>query len=186
MRSIARSSSGRPEPVPTRCHHSREAFDCGFRCINERRDLTSDAKLVYACLVSQRRQKARGRPAPETQAEIGDAVGMSRHRAHNAICQLVAVGLVESRRHGQGRPNTYTLRGVSEEDLAGKSAGPVRNHPVRQQDAGQSGQPKIVLNKEKRIGIGRRFNTPNSGTCYGCGGPHPTQACQKYAGQIKT
>jgi excisionase family DNA binding protein len=101
-------------------HHSEpaitgagRAFDAAFRCINERRDIGSAAKLVHARLVSIHRT---GRD--ETQAEIGDALGMSRHQVWRAICELVAAGLVQTIRYGLGRPNGYVLLGSRRTTLA--------------------------------------------------------------------
>jgi biotin operon repressor len=101
----------------TDCAHSREPFDAAFRCINERRDLGPAAKLVHARLVSIHRT---GRD--ETQAEIGEALGMSRHQVWRAISELVATGLVQVIRYGLGRPNGYVLLGVDEDDLKGRAS----------------------------------------------------------------
>lgn len=117
----------------TECRHSREPFDAAFRCINERRDIGPAAKLVHARLVTLHRT---GRD--ETQAEIGDALGMSRHQVWRAIGELVAADLVQIIRYGLGRPNGYVLLGLAEDDLAGRASG---SRPAEKPRAGQPGTP---------------------------------------------
>lgn len=114
---VPRPASLCPDATHAHCHHSREPFDAAFRCINERRDISSDAKLVHARLVTIHRT---GRD--ETQAEIGEALGLSRHQVWRAICELVAAGLVQVIRYGLGRPNGYVLLGLAEDDLRGRAS----------------------------------------------------------------
>jgi excisionase family DNA binding protein len=115
-RSSDASTTHHSEPAIT--ERALEPFDAAFRCINERRDIGAAAKLVHAHLVTIHRT---GRD--ETQAEIGEAVGMSRHQVWRAICELVAADLVQTIRYGLGRPNGYVLLGVDQETLDGKGAG---------------------------------------------------------------
>lgn len=134
QQSIQRSGVPCPDLQPTECHHSREPFDTGFRCINRRTDISPTAKLVYHRLVSQYRMLARGQGEPATQAQIGEDIGCSRHQVWRALGELVAYGLVEVHRHGQGKPSTYTLHGIDAENLSGKAS-----RPAGHQEAGQSG-----------------------------------------------
>ncbi len=120
-------------PTPADCRHSRQAFDAGFRIVNERRDISPAAKLVHAHLVTLHRT---GRAA--TQAEIGEALGLSRHQVWRAVGELVAAGLVRVTRRCQGLPNGYELVGVPAEDLDGRAS---RSRPPGQSVAGQSGPP---------------------------------------------
>lgn len=118
----------------SQCHHTREPFDTGFRCINQRRDISPTAKLVYHRLVSQHRMLARGQGQPLTQTEIGEDIGCSRHQVWRALGELVAYALVTVKRHGQGKPSTYILHGIDAENLDGKAS-----RPAGHQEAGQSG-----------------------------------------------
>lgn len=142
MQSIQRSALSRPDSNPADCRHSREAFDCAFRSINQRRDISPTAKLVHAHLVTLHRI---GRDA--TQTEIGEALGLSRHQVWRAIGELVAVELVRTIRYGLGRPNGYVLLGVSEDDLDGRASG---SRPHRQQQAGQSRSPARAFHSSKK------------------------------------
>ena len=108
------------------CHHAKEPFDAAFRCINERRDISSAAKLVHAHLVTIHRT---GRD--ETQTEIGDALGLSRHQVWRAVGELVAVDLVQTIRYGLGRPNGYVLLGVPIDDLDGRASASRPGTPSR-------------------------------------------------------
>ena len=119
--------------TPADCRHSRAAFDAAFRCINERRDISPAAKLVHAHLVTLHRT---GRTA--TQAEIGEALGLSRHQVWRATGELVAAGLVVVTRRGQGLPNGYALAGVPAEDLDGRASRPPASGHL---DAGRAGKP---------------------------------------------
>jgi biotin operon repressor len=101
--------------VPTArqdCRHSREPFDCSFHVVTSRRDLSDGAKLLHAKLVSMHRLGAAW-----TQTTIGAAFGWSRQKVWRCTGELVAAGLVVVTRHGQGRPNSYTLLGIDAADL---------------------------------------------------------------------
>lgn len=124
------------------CRHSKEAFDAAFRCINQRRDISSDAKLVYAHLVTLRRTRR-----DATQTEIGDAIGCSRHQVWRAIGELVAAELVQTIRYGLGRPNGYVLLGIDQEDLDGRASG---SRPPRHPHAGQPGASRAGTYSPKR------------------------------------
>lgn len=117
MQSIQGPASLCPDPTHTHCRHSREPFDAAFRVINERRDISPTAKLVHAHLVTIHRT---GRD--ETQTEIGEALGLSRHQVWRAIGELVAVDLVQTIRYGLGRPNGYVLLGLAADDLNGRAS----------------------------------------------------------------
>lgn len=106
------------------CRHTNEPFDVSFRSINSRTDLSSDAKLVHARLVSMHRL---GRSW--TQAEIGCDLGLSRHQVWRALEQLKAADLVQVIRIGLGQPNAYVLLGIPDEDLSGRAS---RRRPAGQ------------------------------------------------------
>jgi hypothetical protein len=114
---LPRSTLSRPEPTPTDCRHSREPFDTAFRVVMERTDLSANAKLVHARLVSQHRMGASW-----TQIEIGEGAGLSRHQVWRATAELVAAGLLTVIRHGQGRPSSYVLLGIEDADLDGRAS----------------------------------------------------------------
>jgi hypothetical protein len=126
------------------CAHVREPFDAGFRSINERRDIGPVAKLVHAHLVTLHRT---GREA--TQAEMGEAVGCSRHQVWRAVGELVEAGLVETIRYGLGRPNGYVLLGLDQETLDGTSHRATASRPVRTAVAGQSGARGVGTYRKK-------------------------------------
>jgi hypothetical protein len=155
--SVAASAAALQSPGPTDCRHSREPFDAAFRCINERRDIGPAAKLVHARLVTIHRT---GRD--ETQAEIGEALGMSRHQVWRAVDELVAAGLVQTIRVGLGNPNHYVLLGVAEDDLSGRASG---SRPSTKMTAGQSRSPAraYISPQEKR---GRSGYTPPKASDY--------------------
>lgn len=148
---MQQSIQGRPphtqDPRSADCRHSRAAFDCAFRVINERRDISPTAKLVHAHLVTLHRT---GRW--ETQTEIGEALGLSRHQVWRALCELVEVGLIQVIRHGQGLPNTYVLLGIDQECLDGRSTRASGSRPVRRPHAGQPGTVRRDSYKEKKKG----------------------------------
>jgi hypothetical protein len=148
---VSRPASLCPDPSHAHCHHSREPFDAAFRCINQRRDISPTAKLVHAHLVSIHRT---GRD--ETQAEIGEALGLSRHQVWRAIGELVAAELVQVIRYGLGRPNGYVLLGLAEDDLKGRASA---SRPAGGAKAGQVRTPAraFISSKkhEERIDIRR-------------------------------
>jgi hypothetical protein len=149
--SLTRPLGACPDPTHAHCHHSREPFDAAFRCINERRDIGPAAKLVHARLVTIHRT---GRD--ETQAEIGEALGMSRHQVWRAIGELVAVELVQVVRYGLGRPNGYVLLGLAEDDLAGRASA---SRPTAKARAGQPRSPARAYIPTQRTEQ-RNRNTP--------------------------
>lgn len=155
MPTVARSTSSRPEHSSADCHASREPFDAAFRCINERRDIGSDAKLVHARLVTNHRL---GRD--ETQTEIGQALGLSRHQVWRAIGDLVAAGLIQVIRYGLGRPNGYVILGVDRETLDGTSGRASASRPVRAPQAGQSGTPARGFLSSKKNGKNDQSTVP--------------------------
>lgn len=124
MTSLTRPSGARQD-----CHHAKEPFAAAFYAINQRRDISSTAKLVYAHLVTLRRTQREA-----TQTEIGDALGCSRHQVWRAIGELVAADLVHTIRYGLGRPNGYVLLGLEADDLDGRATG---RRPASQPGAGQ-------------------------------------------------
>jgi biotin operon repressor len=172
---LPRVALPRPDANPTDCRHSREPFDAAFRCINERRDIGPAAKLVHARLVSIHRT---GRD--ETQAEIGEALGMSRHQVWRAIGELVAAGLVQTIRFGLGRPNGYVLLGLSDDDLSGRASA---SRPAGGAVAGQPRTPARAYlppkeNRGKNRSTGHKANddrcprcphTSHGTTCSRCG-----------------
>ena len=155
MQSIQGPASLCPDPAHTHCRHSREPFDAAFRCINERRDISSTAKLVHAHLVTIHRT---GRD--ETQTEIGDALGLSRHQVWRAIGELVAVGLVQTIRYGLGRPNGYVLLGVPIDDLDGRASG---SRPAAPSRARTFPAKKISGRRPDLRAPGRDFLTTSEG-----------------------
>jgi biotin operon repressor len=162
----------RPLGAGQDCRHSREPFDTAFRVINERRDISPAAKLVHARLVTLLRT-GRG----ETQAEIGAALGMSRHQVWRATGELVAVGLVVVRRRGLGLPNGYELVGIPDEDLRGRaSRAPGAGH----QEAGPAGNPARARHSGVKRTTGRTPGPLKTGQCMGCKGPHATPQCPRY------
>jgi biotin operon repressor len=143
MQSIARSASPCRE-APADCRHSREPFDAAFRVINRRDDIGPTAKLVHAHLVTLHRTGAAA-----TQAEIGAAIGCSRHQVWRAMVELADAGLVVVTCRGQGRPNAYELIGVDLVDLDGRAS---RSRPAGQPGAGRPGTdgPRSYRKKEDR------------------------------------
>jgi biotin operon repressor len=115
------------------CLHSSEPFDQIYACIARRRDVGPTAKLVYGRLTSQRNLARKGKSAPWTQEQIGEAIGASRHQVWRALEELKAAGLVQVIRYGLGQPNGYVLLGLPDEGRAsGRPDGP-------QPDAGHAG-----------------------------------------------
>lgn len=100
----------------TECRHSREPFDANFAVIAERTDIGPGAKLLYAKLVTMHRTGNAW-----TQDEIGTKLGTCRQNVWRWAGELVTAGLLRVTRTGQGRPNGYTLLGVSQEDLDGNA-----------------------------------------------------------------
>ena len=98
------------------CRHVRAPFDQGFHVVSRRADLSSDAKVLHAFLVSLHRT---GRAL--TQREIADELGLTRHRVWAALHELVAADLLVTVRVGLGQPNRYELVGIDALDLAGRS-----------------------------------------------------------------
>jgi hypothetical protein len=112
--------------LPRSAAACREPFDQSFHVVGRRADLSADARLLHAYLVSLYRT---GREL--TQAAMAAEVGLTRHRVWAALRSLVAAGLLESVRVGLGRPNRYRLMGLPETAV----------RPVRRQHAGQAGNP---------------------------------------------
>jgi biotin operon repressor len=137
----------RPSGTGQDCLHSREPFDTLFRCVAERRDISPAAKLVHGRLVSQHRLGAAW-----TQAEIGTALGLSRHQVWAAIQELIAAGLVVTIRYGLGRPNGYVLLGIDTASLEGRSS--------RQQEAGQGSGSRARTSVRKEQRKNEVFRTP--------------------------
>lgn len=100
-------------PTP-RSKRAKAPFDALFSAIVRRKDISPQAKLVYAKLTTMNRLGAAW-----TQAEIGYHVGLSRHQVWASLQELIAVDLVEPIRYGLGRSNGYKLYGVDEADLTG-------------------------------------------------------------------
>jgi biotin operon repressor len=128
----------------------------GFRAIVSRTDISSDAKLVHGALVTVHRTR------PMTQAQIGELVGLTRHKVWSAIQELIRAGLVITVRIGLGRPNEYVLLSLDPADLDS------RKHPetasrtsAGSQVPAQSGIP--LIGKETRK---RERNTGLKGTTY--------------------
>lgn len=136
------SAAAWQEATPAECRASREPFDAAFRCINERRDISPTAKLVHARLVTIHRT---GRD--ETQTQISEALGLSRHQVWRAIDELVVADLVEVIRYGLGRPNGYVLLGLAEDDLKGRASA---SRPAAKPNAGQSRTPARAFNSPKK------------------------------------
>jgi biotin operon repressor len=162
MPTVSRPGIALQSPAPTDCRHSREPFDAAFRCINERRDIGPAAKLVHARLVSIHRT---GRD--ETQAEIGELLGMSRHQVWRAVSELVAAGLVQTIRYGLGRPNGYVLLGLAEDDLNGRASA---SRPAGGTVAGQSRTPARAYlppkeNGERNRSTGTKANDDRCSRC---------------------
>lgn len=147
---VPRSAAALQSPRSADCAHVREPFDAAFRVINERRDIGAAAKLVHAHLVTIHRT---GRD--ETQAEIGEALGMSRHQVWRAIGELVAAGLVQVIRYGLGRPNGYILLGVDQETLDGKGGRASASRPAGGSVAGQVRTPARAVNYSKKTSKNR-------------------------------
>lgn len=171
MPTVSRSSLAMQSPRGADCAHSREPFDAAFRCINERRDISPAAKLVHAHLVTLHRM-GRG----ETQTEIGDALGMSRHQVWRATGELVASGLVVVTRRGQGRPNGYELIGVPADDLDGRASR--RPDPGIKTPAWPA--PPRARQWEQKKKDERTAIPLSGGQCMGCRGDHPTPQCPRY------
>lgn len=159
-------------------HHSRSPFAAAYYAINERRDIGAAAKLVHAHLVTLHRT---GRA--QTQTEIGDALGMSRHQVWRAIDELVAVGLVQTIRYGLGRPNSYVLLGLDEDDLNGRASG---RRPGGQAVAGGAGPSRAGTYYPKKPTKKGKYTAVHDGRCSGCGGNHEVTACPTWAGAIRT
>lgn len=109
----------------TFCHHSSEAFDTAFAVVKYHKTLTLAARAVHAACVSLHRL---GRLGEVSQQEIADWAHVSLHSVVRAIKQLVAAGFLQVRRRGQGRVNEYTLIGIDQRALDGRSA--KTNKPV--------------------------------------------------------
>ncbi len=116
MSTLPRSTLSRPDSSAADCRHVREPFDQSFHVVGRRPDLSADARLLHAFLVSLHRT---GRTL--TQAQMADEAGMTRHRVWSALQELVDADLLLMRRHGLGRPNGYELIGLDALDLDGKA-----------------------------------------------------------------
>jgi predicted ArsR family transcriptional regulator len=115
----------------------------GFRSINSRTDISSDAKLVHGALVTVHRTR------PMTQAQIGELVGLTRHQVWAAIQELIRADLVITIRIGLGRPNEYVLLGVDAADLDSRKHPETASRPsAGSQVPAPSGNP--LLRKEER------------------------------------
>ena len=145
MTIVQQRATARPDHSAAECRASAQPFDAAFRVINERRDIGAAAKLVHAHLVTIHRT---GRD--ETQAEIGEALGMSRHQVWAAIQQLVAADLVQTIRYGLGRPNGYVLLGVDQETLDGRAGPATGGRDSRPSVAGRPGTPARAVNYSKK------------------------------------
>lgn len=111
-------------------------FDQSFHVVGHRADLSSDARLLHAYLVSLHRT---GREL--TQAAMADEIGLTRHRVWSGLRELVEAGLVAATRYGLGRPNGYHLLALPESSF----------RPVRKPASGQSGNPaRAYLPPRKR------------------------------------
>lgn len=100
--------------TPANCRHSKRTFAQMFEFVYQRRDLTADAKLIHAYLVTLHRI---GKDL--TQREIADALGTTRHKVWSGLQELIDAGLVQPIRYGLGRPNGYVLLGLDDDDLDG-------------------------------------------------------------------
>ena len=121
-------------PNPADCKHVREPFDQSFHVVGRRADLSADARLLHAFLVSLHRTAR-----TLTQAEMAQEAGLTRHRVWAALRDLVADGLLRMVRYGLGRPNGYELLGVDAADLDGRAKPETGVRPVRKPYSGQSG-----------------------------------------------
>jgi hypothetical protein len=187
MLNVARPAAARLPSGPVKCHHSKAAFDMGFRAIVSRTDISSDAKLVHGALVTVHRTH------PMTQAQIGELVGMTRHKVWAAIQELIRAGLVITIRIGLGRPNEYVLLGVDAADLDSRKHPETASRPsAGSQVPAQSGNPltrKEIRKKESSSGYkGTSYHDRRCRRCSGHGrhcarcsaclpGPHADQAC---------
>jgi hypothetical protein len=113
-------------PTTADCRHVRAPFDQGFHVVSRRADLSSDAKVLHAFLVSLHRT---GREL--TQREMAAELGLTRHRVWTALQSLVTADLVRTIRYGLGRPNGYELLGLDVADLEGTSGPETAVRPVR-------------------------------------------------------
>jgi hypothetical protein len=103
----------------TFCHHSSEAFDTAFAVVRYHDGLTLAARAVHAACVSLHRL---GRLGEVSQQDIADWAHVSLHSVVRAIKQLVDAGFMLVRRRGQGQVNEYTLIGIDQQALDGRSA----------------------------------------------------------------
>lgn len=146
-----------PNTSPYRGARSSEPFDALFSVIAARRDISSDAKIVHAKLVTLHRTGRR-----LTQAEIGAETGLTRHQVWDAIQALVAAELLLVTRVGLGLPNAYELHGVPQVDLDGRAW----FRRVRLPDSGRSGadtrDPRAPKKPAKNDDRYRPYQPPSS------------------------
>lgn len=99
-----------PDQQPRR---SAAPFDALFWSVACRRDISAEAKLIHAKLVTLHRLRQSW-----TQDQIADALGLgSRQQVWRGLQDLIAADLVDVFRWGQGRPNSYVPKGIDADDL---------------------------------------------------------------------
>lgn len=153
--SLTRVPTARQAPSAA-CRHTNERFDTAFHVVGHRSDLTSDAKLLHAHLVSLRRTGK-----DQTQQEMAAAIGLTRHRVWSGLQELVAADLLQVIRIGLGQPNQYVLLGIADEDLDGSRRPETGVRPVRRAGSGQSGNPARARQPDpKRTTEEGRYSQP--------------------------
>jgi biotin operon repressor len=81
-------------------------------------DLSSQAKIVYAQLLSYAWSSDRCFPGQE---RMGEDLGASRTTIYRALQELQAAGWLEVERRGQGKTNVYVLKYVVDNPRNGKA-----------------------------------------------------------------
>lgn len=158
--------------TPAECRHSKEPFDQSFHAIGRRADLSSDARLLHAYLVSVYRS---GRD--RTQREMADEIGLTRHRVWAGIHELVEAGLVRPIRYGLGRPNGYVLLALAPET----AIRPDRTLNPASPETSRAG----TFYPQRTTKNPGYTTTVNTGRCYACRGDHPSRACPSYPGAFR-
>lgn len=144
------------EPTRTDCRHSDEPFDTAFAVVKDMPGLTIADRVVHAAMVSLHRL---GRLGQVTQEQIAEWARVSRRTVVRAVEKLVAAGLLTSKRHGQGNPNTYELIGIDQKALDGRSDKRTQQRATGRPNPARAGTYSQTKN------IDRRKNR-NTGTGY--------------------
>lgn len=156
MQSIQGPASLCPEPTPTDCRHSDEPFDTAFAVVKDTPGLTIADRIVHAAMVSLHRL---GRLGQVTQEQIAEWARVSRRTVVRAVEKLVAAGLLKSKRHGQGNPNTYELVGIDQKALDGRSDKRAQQRVTGRPNPARAG----TYSQERR---NNRQRSRNTGTRY--------------------